>query len=212
MNETLKNLLGEELAKQVEEALKGKGKEGKDVDLVIGNDGSYVPADKYETEKGKSATAEKALKAAAEALKEIGGSGDPQKFAEDVTKAKNTMETLQGDYQAQVAKLQKTTALKLALSNEVYDPTDIISLIDMDQIELEEDGSVKTDLDTLIQPIRESKKYLFRPKETKEPEFEGVKPADAGTEMKHYTQDEVAKMTMEEYRAYRNQTGGFPRN
>ena len=119
---------------------------------------------------------------------------------------------VQGDYQAQVAKLQKTTALKLALSNEAYDPADIISLIDMDQIELEEDGSVKTDLDTLIQPIRESKKYLFRPKEIKEPEFEGVKPADAGTETKNYTQDEVSKMTMEEYRAYRNQTGGFPRN
>ena len=42
--EGIKNLLGEDLTKQVETALKGKGKDGKDVDLVIGNDGSFVPA------------------------------------------------------------------------------------------------------------------------------------------------------------------------
>ena len=45
--EGIKNLLGEDLTKQVETALKGKGKDGKDVDLVIGNDGSFVPAEKY---------------------------------------------------------------------------------------------------------------------------------------------------------------------
>lgn len=42
--EGIRNLLGEDLAKQVEAALKGKGKDGKDVDLVIGNDGpSFRP-------------------------------------------------------------------------------------------------------------------------------------------------------------------------
>lgn len=212
INETIKNLLGEELVKQVEEALKGKGKEGKDIDLVIGNDGSYVPADKYDVEKGKSGTAEKALKAAAEALKEIGGSGDPQKLADDVAKAKSTLENLQGDYQTQIAKLQKTTALKLALANDAYDPEDIITRIDLDKIDLDENGEVKSDLGALIQPIRESKEYLFKPKEKKETEFSGAKPADPGTETKNYTQDEVSNMTMAEYRAYRDQTGGFPRN
>lgn len=44
--EGIRNLLGEDLAKQVETALKGKGKDGKDVDLVVGNDGTFVPAEK----------------------------------------------------------------------------------------------------------------------------------------------------------------------
>ena len=48
MLEKIKELLGEELAGQVEAALKGKGKDGRDIDLVIGNDGSYVPAEKVE--------------------------------------------------------------------------------------------------------------------------------------------------------------------
>ena len=37
MLEKIKELLGEELAGQVEAALKGKGKDGRDIDLVIGN-------------------------------------------------------------------------------------------------------------------------------------------------------------------------------
>ena len=64
--EGIKNLLGEDLTKQVETALKGKGKDGKDVDLVIGNDGSFVPAEKYNGANSGKTSAENALKAAAE--------------------------------------------------------------------------------------------------------------------------------------------------
>lgn len=51
ITESIKTLLGADLTRQVEEALKGKGKDGKDVDLVVGNDGSFVPADKFDGEK-----------------------------------------------------------------------------------------------------------------------------------------------------------------
>lgn len=84
MLEKIKELLGEELAGQVEAALKGKGKDGRDIDLVIGNDGSYVPAEKLETERQARTSAETALKNAAAALKGVGGSGDPAKIADDV--------------------------------------------------------------------------------------------------------------------------------
>lgn len=71
ITEGIRTALGEELAKQVEEALKGKGKDGKDLDLVVGNDGSYVPADKFNTVTSGKNTAEAALKAVAEAFKGI---------------------------------------------------------------------------------------------------------------------------------------------
>ena len=58
--EGIKNLLGEDLTKQVETALKGKGKDGKDVDLVIGNDGSFVPAEKYNGANSGKTSAENA--------------------------------------------------------------------------------------------------------------------------------------------------------
>lgn len=44
--ETIKNALGADLVKQVEEALRGKGKDGKDLEIVVSNDGSYVPVSK----------------------------------------------------------------------------------------------------------------------------------------------------------------------
>lgn len=45
----LKEILGEELYEQVAEKLKGKGPQGRDVELVATNTGDYVPASKYET-------------------------------------------------------------------------------------------------------------------------------------------------------------------
>ena len=89
ITESVKTILGEDLSNQVEAALKGKGKDGKDVDLVVGNDGTFVPAEKYNGANSGKNSAENALKAAAEALKAIGGSGDPAKIADDVKTAQD---------------------------------------------------------------------------------------------------------------------------
>lgn len=181
IHESIKKILGEDLTKQVEEALKGKGKDGKDVDLVIGNDGSYVPADKYEALKSQSASAEKALKAAADALKTIGGSGDPAKIADDVKAAQDTIKNLQDNHAAEIKKIQKNTALRLALSGQAHDPADIISLLDLEKIEVDESGNLKSDLESLIKPIKETKPYLFREQE-QAPEIKGAKPAYPGAQ------------------------------
>lgn len=44
----LKEILGEDLYNQVAEAVKGKGANGKDIELVAANTGDYVPAKKYD--------------------------------------------------------------------------------------------------------------------------------------------------------------------
>lgn len=44
----LKEILGEDLYNQVQEAVKGKGQNGKDIELVAANTGDYVPARKYD--------------------------------------------------------------------------------------------------------------------------------------------------------------------
>lgn len=178
--EGIRNLLGEDLAKQVEAALKGKGKDGKDVDLVIGNDGTFVPAEKYNGATSGKASAENALKAAAEALKAVGGSGDPAKIADDVKVAKEKFDTLQKTHAAELAKISKRSALQMALNGKVYDPSDIIGLLDMDKIEVSDDGSLKTDLEGLLKPIKESKAYLFKEDPAKTPPVHGATPADPG--------------------------------
>ena len=163
ITESVKTILGADLSNQVEAALKGKGKDGKDVDLVVGNDGTFVPADKYNGANSGKTSAENALKAAAEALKAIGGSGDPAKIADDVKTAQTTLETL-----------------RMALANQAHDPADIISLLDLDKIEVDAAGTLKTDLDGLLKPLKESKAYLFKSQDPANPDIKGAKPADPG--------------------------------
>lgn len=179
--EGIKSLLGDELSAQVEAALKGKGKDGKDVDLVIGNDGSFVPADKYNAANSGKTSAENALKAAAEALKAIGGTGDPAKIAEDVKNAQTTITNLQATHDAEIKKISKNAALRMALNGKVHDPSDIIGLLDLDKIDVDDTGSLKTDLEGLLKPIKETKAYLFK-EESKPgaPDIKGAKPAEPG--------------------------------
>ena len=197
INESIKKILGEELSQKVEEALKGKGKDGKDLDIVVGNDGSYVPAVKHDEVKGQASSAEAALKAAAEALKAIGGTGDPAKIATDVEAAKTTISDLQTKHKSDIAKMQKTTALKLALNNTAHDPEDIISRLELDKVEVDDNGGLKTKIDDLIKPIKERKPYLFKeapkPTDTTPPNIKGVIPAEPGKsdQSKNTALDEV---------------------
>lgn len=179
--EGIKSLLGDELSAQVEATLKGKGKDGKDVDLVIGNDGSFVPADKYNGANSGKMSAENALKAAAEALKAIGGTGDPAKIADDVKNAQTTIANLQATHDAEIKKISKNAALRMALNGKVHDPSDIIGLLDLDKIDVDDTGSLKTDLEGLLKPIKETKAYLFK-EESKPgaPDIKGAKPAEPG--------------------------------
>lgn len=181
INEGIRKLLGEDLSNQVETALKGKGKDGKDVDLVIGNDGSFVPADKYNGANSGKTSAENALKAAAEALKAIGGTGDPAKIADDVKNAQTTIANLQATHDAEIKKISKNAALRMALNGKVHDPSDIIGLLDLDKIDVDDTGSLKTDLEGLLKPIKETKAYLFK-EESKPgaPDIKGAKPAEPG--------------------------------
>ena len=181
ITESVKTILGADLSNQVEAALKGKGKDGKDVDLVVGNDGTFVPADKYNGANSGKTSAENALKAAAEALKAIGGSGDPAKIADDVKTAQTTLETLRTNHQKEITKIQKNTALRMALANQAHDPADIISLLEELVSEVDAAGTLKTDLDGLLKPLKESKAYLFKSQDPANPDIKGAKPADPGT-------------------------------
>ncbi len=181
--EGIRKILGEDLATQVETALKGKGKDGKDVDLVIGNDGSVVPAEKYNGANSGKTSAEGALKAAADALKAIGGSGDPAKIPDDLKAAQEKIANLQTTHDAEIKKINKNAALRMALNGKVHDPSDIIGLLNLDDIDVDDNGSLKSDMEALLKPIKETKGYLFKeePAPGAAGGIKGAKPAEPGT-------------------------------
>lgn len=205
MQENIKELLGQELAEQVAAALKGKGKDGKDIDLVIGNDGSFVPAEKVNAERQARTSAEAALKDAAAALKGVGGSGDPAKIADDVAAAQQKLIELEKGYKAELNTIRRTSALKVGLAGKAHDPEDIIKLLDLDKIELDDAGNLKTSIDDLVGSIKESKPYLFVEEKPADagaatPVVKGAKPADPGTG--GTPKPDLSKMSYSEFEAY----------
>ncbi|MBY9078297.1 phage scaffolding protein [Paenibacillus sp. HN-1] len=110
-----------------------------------------------------------------------------KKSAGDNEALKKQIETLQGEnkttkeqYDAKVKDLQLTTAIKLALSGQAHDPDIVAGLLDKSKIELDDSGSVKGGLDDQVKALRDSKGFLFAPKEDKKPQFRGAKPPEGG--------------------------------
>lgn len=167
--------------------------------------GKQKAATEAKTEELKAANA--AIKQLQEAAKKFDGV--------DVAAIQQQVKDWQAKYDADTKALKRDAALKLALNGKAHDPDDIIRLLDAEKIELDDSGNLKGSLDDLLKPIRESKPYLFvEDKAPAQPPIKGAKPADPGTggPVKTYTPEEIGKMSMSEYRAYREQAGDFPRN
>ena len=105
--------------------------------------------------------------------------------------------------------------MRMALTGRVHDPADVLGLLDLEKIQIGEDGGLKTDLEDLLKPIQEAKPYLFKPsQDPAQPPLKGAQPAPptGGEPPKDYTMEELGKLSMEEYAAYREKQTGFPRN
>jgi hypothetical protein len=112
---------------------------------------------------------------------------DLQKAAGDVPALQDQITKLQADnkaatdkYESDMKELRLNTALKMALSGQAHDPDIVAGLLDKTKIELDDNGAVKGGLDDQLTGLRESKGFLFVPKEDPKPGFQpkGATPAD----------------------------------
>ena len=63
-------------------------------------------------------------------------------------------------YKADMKELKLNNAVKLAVAKEANDANDILAFINQDELELQDDGTVKG-LDKAVESLKESKPYLF---------------------------------------------------
>lgn len=92
---------------------------------------------------------------------------DLKKSSEDNATVKQTLEKLQQEYEqykvesdSKLQQINKTNAIALALKDvKAHDSDVLMKLIDIDKIELGEDGKPK--LDEVVNGLRESKPFLF---------------------------------------------------
>lgn len=194
--ETIKNLLGEELTTQVETALKGKGKDGKDIDIVVGNDGSYVPAAKYNEEKSLRATAEQAVKDRDKQIEDL-SKIDAAGLQAEITRLTNENATAKADYERNIAAIKLDSALDAAiLATKGKNTVAIKALItNRDKLKLKEDGTIEG-LD--LEAVKTSAPYLFEQVKTTP---QGGDPNAGGSNGTGGTDPE--KMSYAEYKAWR---------
>ena len=190
----LKELLGEELFGQVTEALKGKGKDNKDVELII-NDGNYIPRSKFNEVNEKVKSLETEITTRDEQLKDLGekakGNADLEKQIAALTEA-NTK--TKAEYEAKLKDITLNTAIEKALTANQAKYTDLL-VTKIDKSKLVLDGEKVVGLDEQITGLKESFKDLFG--ETRitgkdEQSNPGGNP----------NQKPIAEMSMEEYAKY----------
>ena len=99
---------------------------------------------------------------------------DLKKSSEDNATVKQTLEKLQQEYEqykvesdSKLQQINKTNTIALALKDvKAHDSDVLMKLIDIDKIELGEDGRPK--LDEVVNGLRESKPFLFEQEQTQQ--------------------------------------------
>lgn len=96
------------------------------------------------------------------------------------------------EWQDKYKQSQLNNAVKLAVAKEANDADDILAFINKDELELQDDGTVKG-LDKAIETLKESKPYLFADNKPV-----GNKPADGETMQTGITKEQFDSMSVAE--------------
>ena len=175
--ESIKKLLGDDLAQKVEEALKGKGESGKDVDLVAGNDGSYVPKAKFDEINEKHKAADQLAKDTKKQLDGIKAVGDPAELKTQLETAQKAAKEAEDKHKADMAAKDLDFAIKSSIA-DAHDPALVAGLVDRSKLILQDGGKV-VGLDEALKSIRTEKPFLFKADDGKPP-LKGGKPGVPG--------------------------------
>lgn len=165
MFEWLKQILGEAYTDEIDKKVAGE----------IGK--AFVSKEDFNTANTAKKKLEEDIRARDKQLEEL-QKVDPQQLQAEIDRLKGENKAAQEAYQKDMKRLQKETAVKLHLNGKAHDPADILGLLDLEQIETDENGNLKTDLAEILKPIQEKKPYLFLSKEP--PRITGTVPAAAG--------------------------------
>ncbi|MBE7332508.1 phage scaffolding protein [Staphylococcus haemolyticus] len=96
------------------------------------------------------------------------------------------------EWQDKYKQSQLNNAVKLAVAKEANDADDILAFVNKDELELQDDGTVKG-LDKAIETLKESKPYLFADNKPV-----GNKPADGETMQTGITKEQFDSMSVAE--------------
>lgn len=118
-----------------------------------------------------------------------------QNSAKDDSELQKELEEVKqsnAEWQDKYKQSQLNNAVKLAVAKDANDADDILAFINKDELELQDDGTVKG-LDKAIETLKESKPYLFADNKPV-----GNKPADGETMQTGITKEQFDSMSVAE--------------
>lgn len=165
------------------------------------NYNGYVPKHRFDEVNNAKKQAETDLKERDKQLEKLSKSaGDNEELKQQIKVLQDENKAATEKYNAEVAQLKISTALKLALSGDAHDADLVASLINRDSIKLKDDGTIESGLDDQVKALRDSKPFLFVEKDNQPPKFKGSKPPE-GSGSKGTTK-KPSEMNYEELCAY----------
>ncbi len=194
MNEKIKKALGEQ-AEAVEKLLKESG-----IELGITNDGSLVPANKYDSMKSDVEKLQTDLEEKTKSAESV--STEKQTLADQLEKVKADMQKQFDDYKDNVSKQevtrQRKQSLQAKLQEEKFDPRVMkhyMKAVDIDKVDFTDDGKVS---DEWINSFKESEPDSFGKTKVDSEKSIGKDKEKKG---KFYSSEDVDKMSQEEVNA-----------
>lgn len=187
--------------------LEGKGLSDEQMKEIVdgaeSNLKGYVPKHRFDEVNEAKKQLEADLKDRDKQLNDLKKSaGDNEDLKKQIEELQTTNKTATEQYEAKIKDMQVRTAIKLALQGMVHDPEDIIKLLDVEKIEVDENGTLKSNIDDLVKPYRESKPYLFvqdAESTQQQTTITGARPGEAGAQPNGKN---VSEMTYTELAAY----------
>lgn len=167
--EQLRELLGTALYEEVVSALQGKGKGGKDLELAIANDGSFLPKAKFDTVYQEFLALKEDVEAKeqqiADLTEQLQGQGTLQGTIDELAERLAAQETA---HQETLRRQDFDRALERAM-REVSARNDqaVIALLNLEELRLE-DGRL-LGLTEQLAALREDAPYLFAEEEEPSP-------------------------------------------
>ncbi|MCL2678025.1 MAG: phage scaffolding protein [Clostridiales bacterium] len=173
----LKDVLGEELFALVKEALRGKGREGRDLELAVINNGSYLPAEKFNQVNEENKSLKNRLKEQEAALSRLPDEERSRReLSQQLEEERGRLALLQQEWREAAQEREQRHGLELALlSRKARNTKACLALLDREKASGE---SLEQELDRLA----EEHPYLFEEGKTGLPRFAAQvdPPADEG--------------------------------
>ena len=157
----LKELLGEELYNQVAAALKGKGPDGKDLEIGVINDGSYFPKSKFDAVNEENKALKEQLKQRDSDIAELKkSSGANEELKNQLSELKKKYKTDTESLNQKLSQLQFDNALDVALMGaKAKNVKAVKALLDIEKIKF--DNGQLLGLNEQLEAIKKDNDYLF---------------------------------------------------